>query len=292
MTDAEQQDNARARHDWYDVIDAGQGVTIIREVMRVEDVKSFLVEGERDVAVLDTGMGVGDFAKLVSELSSKRPIVLQSHAHWDHIGASYRFDRVLVHPSEADELRRGLSNEEFSPMFGPGKIELERLPQGFNPKTAFIPGTEPSGWVSTDDQIDLGGRVLQAYHTPGHTPGGITVLDRQSRTLFPGDAINLDWIYLFTPTSDPAAWYHTIRLLRDLADEVDIIRPSHGPALTPADVREIADAYKDVWSGRKPDKRRQLDVGLQRPVDVAVFDFGRFTFLIAADRLSGRGGRG
>jgi hypothetical protein len=48
----------------------------------------------------------------------------------------------------------------------------------------------------------------------------------------------------------------------------------------------------DVWSGRKPDERRQLDVGLPRQVDVAVFDFGRFTFLIANDRLSGRGGRG
>jgi glyoxylase-like metal-dependent hydrolase (beta-lactamase superfamily II) len=285
-------DNGEPPANWYEVIDAGNGVTIIREVMRVEDIKSFLVEGARDVAVLDTGMGVGDFAKLVSELSDKRPIVLQSHAHWDHIGASYRFDRVLVHPSEAEELRSGLSNEEFCPMFGPGKIELDRLPAGFNPETAFIPGTEPSGWISSDDHVDLGGRTLEAYHTPGHTPGGITLLDRQSRTLFPGDAINLDWIYLFTPTSDPAAWYRTIQLLADLADEVDVIRPSHGPALTPADVHEAAEAYQSVWTGRKPDERRHLDVGLSRPVDVAVFDFGRFTFLLAADRLSSRGIRG
>ncbi len=267
---------------WYEVTDAGDGITIIGEDMNSEDVKSFLVEGDRDVAVLDTGMGVGDFAGLVRARSDRRPLVLQSHAHWDHIGASYRFERVRIHPSEADALRRGLSNEEFARIFGPGKIEYDRLPDGFHPDMAFIPGTEPSGWLEQGDEIDLGNRVLDVYHTPGHTAGGITLFDRRTRTLFPGDAINLGRIYVFSESSDPSRWYETVQLLRELAREATAIRPSHGPAISADDVARIADAYVEVWAGREPDEQRTVDIGLEKPVDIDIFDYDDFSFLIEA----------
>ncbi len=67
-----------------------RAVWSIAEPGHVEQVHSYLIEGERDVAVLDTGMGVGDFRGLVRELSDRDPLVVQSHAHWDHIGASSR----------------------------------------------------------------------------------------------------------------------------------------------------------------------------------------------------------
>src|SRR5690349_16766296 len=96
---------------WFHVERLPHGVTLIGEPNHSEDVKSYLVEGERDVAVLDTGMGVGDFAGLVASLSDRAPLVLQSHAHFDHIGSSSQFERVLVHPSEADSLRQGMAND-------------------------------------------------------------------------------------------------------------------------------------------------------------------------------------
>jgi glyoxylase-like metal-dependent hydrolase (beta-lactamase superfamily II) len=281
------------RSDWFQVIRLGNGVTAIQEFFRpgdeLADVKAFLIEGERDLAVLDTGIGVGDFAALVASLSDRAPIVLQSHAHWDHIGASYRFDRVLVHPAEADDLRNGLTHDEYAPAFGPGRIEHDRLPQGFDPEAAFIPGTEPTGWLMAGDRIDLGERVLEIYETSGHTPGGITILDRAARTLFPGDAINLGLIYLFAPNSDPAAWRDTLRRLVALASEVDTIRPSHGPAITPDDVRTIARAYDEVWERHKPpDSSGELDIGDDEPAHYDRFDYGRFSFLLAPGRYGAR----
>ena len=61
--------------EWFEVHRPGPGVTIIREPLGDDDVKSYLVEGTRHVAVLDTGMAVGDFAGLVASLSDKQPIV-------------------------------------------------------------------------------------------------------------------------------------------------------------------------------------------------------------------------
>src|SRR5918997_5967242 len=108
---------------WFEVRRFPHAVTMIREPHHREDVKSYLIEGNRDVAVLDTGTGAGDFAGLVASLSTRRPQVLQTHADWDHIGASFRFDDVLVHPAEADRLRAGYAAERFVEEFGPHSVD-------------------------------------------------------------------------------------------------------------------------------------------------------------------------
>ena len=45
---------------------------MIRETHQREDVKSYLVVGERDVAIIDTGTGAGDDPGLEASLASKR----------------------------------------------------------------------------------------------------------------------------------------------------------------------------------------------------------------------------
>lgn len=263
-----------AEQDWFEVQRFPHDITMIREPHHAEDVKSYLVEGGRDVAVLDTGMGVGDFARLVANLSARRPRVLQTHAHWDHIGASWRFDEVHVHPAEADGLRSGYPADRFAGKFSGESVDRTRLPADFD-ATAGILGREPTGWLEHGDRIDLGGRELEVFHTPGHSPGGVTFLDRQGRALFPGDLLYLGRMFVFFPgLSDPAAFRDSLRLAAELADEVDAVYPAHDTSpITPDDVREICDAFETVWAGRNPDRHDAI-YGL----DTTSHDFGRFSF--------------
>ena len=138
---------------WFEVVRFPAGVTMISEPGHEEDVKSYLVEGDRDVAVLDTGMGVGDFAGLVAGLSDRKPIVLHSHAHFDHIGASSRFERVFVHSSESEDLRQGYPNERFKPWFDTKHLVGNRLPADFDPNGAEIDGCEPTGTIEHGQQF-------------------------------------------------------------------------------------------------------------------------------------------
>ncbi|MGH9172726.1 MAG: MBL fold metallo-hydrolase, partial [Vicinamibacterales bacterium] len=203
-------------------------------------------------------------------LSDKQPIVLHSHAHFDHIGASAQFERVLVHPSEVEDLRAGYPNDRFRSWFAPTHLIGDRLPADFDPSTAQIAGCEPTGTIEDSDSFDLGGRALEAFHTPGHSPGGITLLDRASRILFPGDAIYAGPMFAYRSYSDPVAYRATLRLLADLVDHADVIYPSHNAVpLTPGEVRAMYDAYETIWSGRAPDERHH---------DRDVYDFGRFSY--------------
>jgi glyoxylase-like metal-dependent hydrolase (beta-lactamase superfamily II) len=269
---------------WFEVRRYPNAVTMIREPFHSEDVKSYLIEGEREVAVLDTGLGVGDFPGLVASLSSRRPRVLQTHAHWDHIGASHHFDDVAVHPSEAHRLSRGFPAEHYRAAFAADRVDLSKVPAGFDP-AAGLPGREPTDWLEHGDLVDLGDRELEIIHTPGHSPGGVAFLDRHARALFAGDLLYLGQMYVFLPDSDSAAFRDSLRLAAELAEEIETIYPAHGPSpLVPADVLAIRDAYELVWSGRAPDRSSEL-FGL----DIVKHDFGRFSFLLAPDARLGSG---
>jgi glyoxylase-like metal-dependent hydrolase (beta-lactamase superfamily II) len=260
---------------WFEVQRFPNAVSMIREPHHSEDVKVYLIEGERDVAVLDTGLGVGDFSGLVTSVSTRRQRVLQTHAHWDHIGASHRFDDVLVHMAEAKALRDGCAEARYRAAFAPDLVDESRLPAEFDP-TGGLPGREPTGWLAHGDRIDLGGRELEVFHTPGHSPGGVSFLDRQARALFVGDLLYLGRMYIFLATSDPAAFRNSLRLASELAAEVDVVYPAHGPTpLAPDVVIAIRDAYEELWDGRKPDHNGAL-FGYQ----LTVHDFGQFSFLM------------
>jgi glyoxylase-like metal-dependent hydrolase (beta-lactamase superfamily II) len=260
---------------WFEVQHFSHGITMIREPHQSEDVKSYLVEGERDVAIIDTGTGAGDFPGLVASLSSKRPRVLQSHGHWDHKGHSYAFDDVLIHPSEAEGLRRDFPAQRYIAAFSPEHTETAFLPAGFDP-SGGMRGTEATGTIEHGDLIDLGDRVLEVIHTPGHSAGGVSFLDRTGRALFVADVVYLSSMYLFFPDSDTEAFRVSLGRLVAVLEEVDLVFPAHGESpMTPQDVRDIQAAFAQVCAGEVAAEERSL-LGY----DVDRYDFGRFSFLL------------
>ena len=283
--------HVNATVDWYEVERLDNGVTVVGEPMHTEAVKSYLVEGDRDVAVIDTGLGVGDFRAAVTSLSDREPIVLQTHGHWDHIGGSHAFDRVLVHQNEAYALRRGFPNAMYAPLFSPKRVKGRALPEGFDPATAEIPSCEPTGELSHGDVIDLGGRELEVFFTPGHSQGGVSLLDRGTGALFCGDAVNLGGMWLFLPRSDADAFRSTIALLAELAESGRVrgVYPAHGSIpLAPTDLIEMRDAFEQVWAGRERDRQVRWDIGFPERVPVDIHDFGRFSFLLGTGRYGGK----
>jgi glyoxylase-like metal-dependent hydrolase (beta-lactamase superfamily II) len=259
-------------HGWFDVDQIAPGIWSIAEPGHVEQVHSYLIEGDRDIAVLDTGMGVGDFHGLVRELSDRDPLVVHSHAHWDHMGATSQFERVLVHPSEADDLARNYSNEDMRDWFGPKALLGIPFPADFDLQSATISGATATGMLAHGQTIDLGERVIEIYHTPGHSPGGITIYDRHSRLLFPADSVNLGPLYLFGPQADLQAYQQTLQLLANLAEKSELVYPSHYEVpMSPEDVVATSAALTEIVAGREPDETTD---------DREIYRYDRFVFWI------------
>ena len=250
-------------------------VIMIREADDREEVALYLVSGSRDVAVIDTGLGGGDLPGLVAGLTSRQPVVLQTHRHWDHIGASSDFADVRAHAAELTVRRVGW------PWQPPDEVEARGETDGDISRarsSGFPPGDvqRASSVLRHGDRIALGGRTLEVIHTPGHSPGSVSFLDREARALFVGDLCYLGQMLLFVSASDLADFRGSLHALATIAAGVDAVYPAHGPApLTGEDVLTVRDAFELVWNGKKPDWH-----GAYTGHRVAIHDFGRFAFLV------------
>lgn len=113
------------------------------------------------LAVIDPGGEAERILDRVTKSGLRPAMILHTHGHLDHAGATADLARRLgsevpigLHRDELD-LYRGLSMQ--ARMFG---IEVETPP-------------EPSLWLEHGQLIDLGSLTLEVRHTPGHSPGGV-----------------------------------------------------------------------------------------------------------------------
>lgn len=210
--------------EWYDV----ERVTDSSyRIMEVEKYGQYLVTGTERALVIDAGVGIGDLRGLVTELVDAPVTLLLTHWHWDHIGNAAQFDDVRIHEDERTADGRvaidGLSTEFVD---RPAELVEEwqaagkPLPDGFRPETYAIDPVEDVTPISPGESIDLGDRSLESVHTPGHSPGHLSMLDREKEVLYGGDVIHIDGgLYLHLERCDPRACLETFERLIDLRDD-------------------------------------------------------------------------
>ncbi len=174
---------------WFEVYKLMDGVHAIYEDGQFEEVISYLVEGEETAILIDTGIGIGDIKAVVQRLTDLPVTVLNTHTHGDHIGGNHQFDEILVYDTEfsRDRARNGQTREEMGDYLD-GEMVWKPLPKYLDVENWRIHPFKVTGWLKDGDNIDLGGRVLDVIHTPGHTPDSICVLDRENHLFWTGDS--------------------------------------------------------------------------------------------------------
>ncbi len=128
----------------------------------------YLVESLGSVMLVDAGMAYM-YDNLLLKIGRAKVIpgmITITHAHYDHAENTLRLKekfnaRVLVHAMEAPHLAAG-TNPEDEPVAGTFTIEGENYP----PVKADI---------IVNDLYNAGGGI-RVMHTPGHTPGSISVI--------------------------------------------------------------------------------------------------------------------
>lgn len=128
----------------------------------------------------------------------------------DHIFGDIYFDQVYLHPDDRELAQEYMKMPEFQKaVAGSGK----KIPQ-------FLP-------VHNGDVFDLGGLELEVFHVPGHTPGGICLLDRKDRILFTGDSI-IEQTWMQLEESLPMAdFLKALEALEPIRSEFDYILTGH-----------------------------------------------------------------
>lgn len=240
--------------EWFEVEELESGVWSIFEPFHAEQVRSYLMVGQREAALIDTGMGIGDIRAVVATLTSRPVRVINSHAHWDHIGGNARFDRIAIHAAEAGRLDEGVPAERLRRAFALDQLRGP-LPEGYLPGSFTIAPSPPTELLQGGESIDLGGVILEVIHAPGHSPGGIVLLDRERGFLISTDVAYAGLLYCYGEDADPAVYLQTMSFLADLAPSLRSLYPSHdaSPA-SPSLLPKMRDGLRAIVGGRSPDR--------------------------------------
>ena len=166
----------------------------------------FLLVGDEKALLIDAGIGIGDLKGFIRTLTDKPLMVCYTHDHADHVGGASAFEHAYVHPKDMPDFAKGggigLSVE--------GRLHyiqwIAEREKGVYPYNLAEDVSEwgpcPPLYPLEDEQvIDLGSRKVRVYACPGHTPGSITFLDENTRTLFLGDACNCNLLLRGAPGS-------------------------------------------------------------------------------------------
>ena len=172
-----------------------------------------VVEGESCI-IVDPGEEVEKIIQAVKELRCTSFKIICTHAHFDHILGVNPIKRefgttFLIHPEELPILR---GQKEFVKTFW--GLDIEDIPNFAD------------GFVDEGDEIGN----LKVIHTPGHSPGSITLL---------GDSFAIVGDLLFResvgrtdlPGGDSTTLLKSIHRIIQLPDDT-ILYPGHGPETT------------------------------------------------------------
>ena len=220
-------------------------------IIENEVVRCFLLEGEDEAVLVDSGLPGGDLKGFLSEITSL-PVrrVIHTHADGDHIGCSGQFDEAWLHPAEFDRYRAN----------GGDMTKAHPLWEG--------------------DEIVVGERTLTVVLLPGHTPGSIAFLDKKNRVLFGGDVVQDSPIYMFGPGRNMPAFVHAVDKLIALAGQFDLIYAAHGTlSLTPDVLPVLRQGALDVMAGAVPD-----GPPYREGLPCRQFDCGQVKFLYNAEK--------
>lgn len=178
-------------------------------------VNCYILADGKEACVIDPGSEADRIIQEADKMGAKITKILLTHGHYDHIGAVKRLAektgaKVYVHKEDEIMLSDNERNLNFM-----SEIKIENC-------SADV-------LLSGGEIINVGSKELKIYHTPGHSPGGISIYT--DGFLFAGDLLFRGSIGRFD-YGNVRVELESLKFLVNTFSDDTIVYPGHGEFTT------------------------------------------------------------
>jgi glyoxylase-like metal-dependent hydrolase (beta-lactamase superfamily II) len=135
-----------------------------------------ICEQSNKAAIVDPGGDIEIILKTIDREHVSPESILITHGHLDHIGATAELATRLSIPIAGPH-----QDDQFWIDAIPEQCRTFRFPTC----DSFI----PSRWLNQGDTVKVGDEVLDVFHCPGHTPGHVVFVHRNTKLAIVGDVL-------------------------------------------------------------------------------------------------------
>ena len=252
---------------WFEFKKTDDGVTLIWEPYSDPLIRCNIwhVKGKNRDMLVDTGLGIVSLKEAAKHIFDNHLTAVATHTHFDHIGGMFEFDDRVVHELEATNMAdaidgmvlrvSGFNHSDVQIMRDAGyALDQDELITAL-PSTEFgldaheLEPASPTWTVVEGDIIDLGNRVFEVIHLPGHSTGSIGLWEEKTGILFSGDAVYDGPLLTNFPGADINDYVQSMLRLRKLP--VNVVHGGHEPSFGRERLVQIIDHYLGLWSSRE-----------------------------------------
>jgi len=219
----------------------------------------------REAIALDTAKPcLSWISGLLAERGWRLKLIVSTHGHWDHIGDNAavqawtreQAEHAVAHLAtpEYDRGSTGLAGaalQDVEAQIAVHALDRHRLvhPEPLSAPFEIAPSV-PAVDLAEGGRIKFGGIELEVLHTPGHTEGSVTLVERTAGLVFTGDTLFAGgWGRTDLPGGSEEQIVASLSRLAGLPGGLRVF-PGHGAATTMANERPWLEQVKAT--GRLP----------------------------------------
>lgn len=157
----------------------------------------YIIQDREETCIIDPG---AQPERILKNIKGRVKYIINTHGHMDHIGADLDIK---------------------------GKTQAKILIHPFDTPLLSILSIEPDILLEEGDVVEIGDISLKVLHTPGHTPGSISLLGKGF--IITGDTLFRDGIgRTDLPGGSEEAIFKSLEKLKRYLKKGVIIYPGHG----------------------------------------------------------------